>query len=226
MFTEAFAVVASDGDDRRARQPARAERLDEPSDLRVRVRNFPIVRIAAGPGQKLRGRLVRRMRIVEVHPHEKRSVGLLVQPRHGRIHHLTARPLRFEARTLVGIAPDAIVVSVEPVGQAETTIEHVGADKSARLVTRAFQHARQRDRRRTRREHHPVLADAMSHRQHAGHDRDVRRQGQRHRAPRVVEANAGTGQRIDRGSKAATDPVSAERVDGDENDVGTDGWRG
>ena len=38
----------------------------------------------------------------------------------------------------------------------------------------------------------------MRRRQHAGHDRDVRGQGQRHRGPRVREADAALRQRIER----------------------------
>ena len=49
------------------------------------------------------------------------------------------RPLGLEPRALVGIAPDAIVVGIEPVRQPESTIEHVGADKGTRLIARILQ---------------------------------------------------------------------------------------
>ena len=48
VLAKALAVIAGHDDDRGRRQPARPQRVDDPSDLRVRVRDFAVVGIAAG----------------------------------------------------------------------------------------------------------------------------------------------------------------------------------
>ncbi len=160
-----------------------------------------------------------------MHPQEE-ARGRLVQPRDSRVDNLAAWPLGLEPRTLAGLASDPIVVGIKPIHQPETTVEHVGADKGARPVARVPQPARDRRRRGLRREDDAIVPHAVGHGQLAGHDADVRRQCQRHRRARVVEADASRGQPVDCRRKATPDPVRPERVDGDENDVGRCGGSG
>ena len=222
VLAKALAMIAGHRHDSRCRRAARAENLDDPRDLRIRVGDLAVVRIAIRffriPGR----RFVRRMGIVEVHPQKERR-SRLVQPGDSAVDNVAAAPLGLEASALIGIAPDAVVVGIESVGEPESTVEHVGANKGARPIPRILKPAGQRRRRGLRREHDTVVPDAMGDRQEASHDRDVRRQRERHRRSSIVESGAGSRQRVDGRSKASADPVSPERVDGDENDVGTDG---
>ena len=94
------------------------ENLDDPRDLRVRVGDLAAciaIRFFRIPGR----RFARRMRIVEVHP-QKNGDGL-VQPGDSAVDDVAAAPLGLQASALIRIAPNAVVVGIESVGEPEST---------------------------------------------------------------------------------------------------------
>ena len=100
------------------------------------------------------------MRVVEVDP-EKEPRRLLIEPGYRRIRNLGSAALGLEVDAFVGLPPNAIVIDIEPIGQAEPAIEDVGADERRRSQTGLLKHARQRRRRCLWREDNAVVANAV-----------------------------------------------------------------
>ncbi len=74
--------------------------------------------------------------------------------------------------------------------------------------------------------HHAVVANAVDGRHRAGHDRDVRRQRQRHGRARVEELPPALCERVDIRHQSTPEPVSTECVDRDEQNVRARGRTG
>jgi len=75
VIAEALAVIARDDDESAIEGARRAHRVDEPRQLRVRIRDLVVVR-CPGATAIIGRRRVGRVRIVKVDPHE--PVGLLI----------------------------------------------------------------------------------------------------------------------------------------------------
>ena len=117
----------------------------------------------------------------------------------------------------------AVVVEIEAAAESEAAIEHSRADhRQGRIAAGAQQLGQGRDRRRER----PlaVVAQSVLDRIEPGEQRRVRRQGQRHRRQGMGEAQPARRQRVEpwrpRRSAVAARQISAQSVDGDEQDVG------
>jgi len=70
VIAEPFAVIAGDDHDGAIQQLARAERVEQPRELRIGVGDLAVVRRAAWRQEILR-RSVRSVGIVEMDPHKK-----------------------------------------------------------------------------------------------------------------------------------------------------------
>src|SRR2546423_1986046 len=92
---------------------------------------------------------------------------LLIEPRERAIDHCRRRTFGFEPLARVGIAPDLIVVGVEPLREAEAAVEDERADERGGAVAGPLQQARDR-RMRLRPRSRTVLADALLRRQPGG----------------------------------------------------------
>jgi hypothetical protein len=184
VVAERFAVIAR----RRHDQAAGGAGLrggDHAAQARVgggdlAVVGTPALLLAIG-----RGRIVGRVRLVEVHPGEERP-RLVADPLlRGRGHDRT-RALGFEHARARGAALDAIVVEVEPAGQAEAPVEDVGGDEGRRRVSAALQHRGQGGGVRGE-DRAAVEVHAVMRRLPAAEDRGVRRERERHRSQRLLE---------------------------------------
>ena len=227
VFAERFAVVADD-DNHGVRQAAAAgEKVDQPADLRVRGGDLPVVR-AFERRRKARtiglGRHVGTVRIVEVHPCEKRLVACAGQPGQRMVDHLAARTLRrvdpgghFKTRQI-----EVVVVVVESLRDAPPMVEDVGADKSSRAVAVRLHHLGQR-RDFIADVEAAVVAHAVEGRERAGEQRRVGRQRQRRDRFGLLEAETARGEGVDhgggRGSVAvASDVIGPQGVDAHQQD--------
>ena len=237
VIAKPLAMIAGDGDDRAIRHPPGAQRVEQARELRIGIRDLAVVGRARARAE-LGRRGVRRVGIVEVHPHEEcglriadcglttcglttcglTTCGLAIEPGERMIDHDRGGAFGFEAVGRVGVARDLVVVDVEPLPQPESVIEHERANEGGGVVARALQQPRQRLMRAGERVD-PVLAHAVHRRQQPGMNRRMRRQCQRHRGARRDEAEARRGQAIDRRRNARADAIRAEGVDGDEQDV-------
>ena len=97
VFSQRLPVVADGDDDRVVEAPARLEILDQPADLRVSRSHLAVVRSLEGGGEARPvrlGRNVRTVRIVEMHPCEKRTIAILAEPCQRVVDDLAAWSLR------------------------------------------------------------------------------------------------------------------------------------
>jgi hypothetical protein len=112
----------------------------------------------------------------------------------------------------------------EPLAEPERGRDGIGADERTGCVALAREPGGQRRILRSEREY-DIAADAVGGRILAGENRRVRRTGERHGRLRLIEAHTARGQRVDRGRGAGlrpvrTDVIGAQRVDGNEQQVG------
>ena len=73
VIAEALAVVAHDDDHRAVEEVLRVELRDEAADLRVDERDLAVVRMPGVARLERLGRIVRGVRVVEMHPGEERA---------------------------------------------------------------------------------------------------------------------------------------------------------
>jgi hypothetical protein len=221
VLSEPLSVIGGDGDEQPPDRP-RARGRQDAAEARVRVGDLALVRAARERLALRRGRVVRSVRVVEVHPREERP-RLLADPGLGGGRDLAAAPLGLQDGGALHVALDAVVVAVEAARETEAPVQHVRADERAGRVPARLQHGRERPGLRG--EHvRPVVVHAVVRRLQPGEDRRVGRQGQRHRRPGVLHHEALGRQRVDLRRPARTravdaHPVGAQRVDRDQEDA-------
>ena len=74
VLAKSFPVVAGGNDEGRVEEGASLQPVKQAADLRVRLSDFAIVGNALRLGTPFGRRIVRRVRIVEVHPEEERTL--------------------------------------------------------------------------------------------------------------------------------------------------------
>ncbi len=181
--------------------------------------------VVGAPGLLLavgRGRIVGRVRLVEMHPGEEGAV-LSGDPFLGGGGDDRARPLGLQHARAGGAALDAVVVDIESTPETEAPIEDVGGDEGGRRITAALE---QRGQGRTVRgkDRAAVRVQTVMRRLQAAQQRRVRRQGQGHGGEGLVEHGPPRGQRVQvgRGPRlraVGPDVVRAQGVDRDEQDA-------
>jgi hypothetical protein len=143
------------------------------------------------------GRLVGRVRVVQMDPREEWAPLVGVEPRERRVHDLVARPLHGpEIQVLVLPEVEAVVVHVEPLVESPAAVEHERGDPRRRRVAALAE--RFGDGRLGRAQRGiPVDAHPVEGGVGAGQDRGVRGQRQRRRRRRLREEHAAPRQRVD-----------------------------
>ena len=223
VLAERLPVIGKDGHHRVLLVARGAQPVEHAAELRIGVGDLAVVRPAGEGGPVRLGRVVRGMRVVEVHPDEERPVrGRRGQPPEGGVHDVARGTLRPRARD--GAVLEVLAERVEALPEPEGGGHGVGAHEGRRAVTPPLQHRGQRLMLRVERED-DVVADAVDGRVEAGEDRRVGGAGQRDRALSVREAGAAGGQpvqarRAGRGVAVRAHVVRAKGVDGDEEEVG------
>ena len=209
--------VIGDHDDHRVREAAvGAQGVDQPSHLQIHVRDLGVVGAVSGsrePRLHALGRLVRRMRVVEMNPGEEALVAVLAEPCERAIDHVRPPPLDHvhgrRVRKLVEI--ELVEVAIEALRDPPASIEHERADESAGAIPVLLQDLGERALIVAKVEA-AVVADAMPAGKRAGHERGMRRQRQRHHRRRLLEAEPGARQRIDPRRLGGGIPVAAETI--------------
>ena len=227
VIAESFAVIRRHDDERPIGDTGVGQRRQQPADELVRPRDFPVVRpIGVLDGVAPR-RLVRIVRIVQVHPRKEPLRRVRPDPRH-RVRG------RGVAASLNGVEKPRIVFGdVESIGERiETALqtrsprEHDGADESRGCEPRRLQrvgHQRHVAPKRRR----DVVANAVLGRIASAEDRDVRRTRERHLHVRVPRERAFAGDPIDVRRRdvlraVRADMIGAKRVDRDEEEIPRD----
>src|ERR1035438_3402227 len=93
VLAETLSVIATEYDNGIAIERIRLQKSDESPDLRVRKRNLAVVRTFFILFAVMRGRTIRIVRVVQVHPKEEFVLAVLAQPVQRHISHHISRAL-------------------------------------------------------------------------------------------------------------------------------------
>ena len=110
-------MVGDDGDERAIEAAGPLERRDQAADAGVDVGDLAVVRRRLEAGRERRRRIVRRVRVVEMHPAEERLRAAAVEPLHRRVDDRVAAPLHLQLEP-VAEAGEVGVEGVEPLREA------------------------------------------------------------------------------------------------------------
>jgi hypothetical protein len=228
VLSERFPVVGGEDDERSLPGTQTLDLRQKRADLGVDVGRFPRIGIFPIPGGERLGRRVRRVGVPEVDPAEPFSRPAGKPVRRGLDD--LGRPA-LPGRPAGGCpAGERVVVDVEVPVEAESGIQGEGPDERAGGVSGGLEVAGHG--REIRREFRfGVLADPVKERRHPREDVGVGRQRRRIVGEGPFEADAPRGQGVDRRRRRVTrgvaaQPVGAQRVDRDEEDVGAGGRGG
>ena len=228
VLAERLAVIAEDDDDRAIEAAVAGEMIEQTAQLQIGCRNLRVVRADHRRRKALAdrcGRIVRRMRLVEMHPREERARPILVEPFDGFRHDLAAGPLHGVEADVHAVLAEIEVVeeAIEALGDAPSTIEDERGDEPAGAVPSGAHDFCERLLLLAEIEA-AVVAHAMRAGEGSGHERRVRRECQRRRRGRLREPDAAGREgverrRLRRGIPIAADMIRPQRVDGDDEDV-------
>ena len=197
VVAETLAVIAQHRHDRLLEQAALLEKTDDAAHLRVGEGDFAPVGMAFVLGLEGLGRIVRRVRVVQVNPREEPPVLHRVDPRQGLVDHLVAGTLDVAQRAPAALRDVEVVeVLVESLVDAPLAVEDECGDEPAGREPLLLQHLGQR-LLFGRQEEPAVVAHAMFGREPAGEHARVRRQRERRARHRLREARALTGEPIE-----------------------------
>ena len=234
VLAERLAVIGGEHHERVASSLRVQHRLQEGPERSVDRRHFAEIWRVAIPRRIRLGRRVREVRLVHVDPRQPRRPRRAGGRGRGRI--LAPDPLerggdgvrtaalRDAERDVRLVLRKPIVVDVEAARQTEAGVERKSADEGAGPVV-APAHQRRERLDGGREPEAGVLAHAVAEGVQTGEDVRVRRQRDDTGGAGLGEADAGGGEPIDprrRGRSVAVgaNRVSAQRVDGDQLDVG------
>ena len=192
---------------------------------RIRVRDLAIVQPVLILGRKRLRRLVRIVRVIQMHPHKMRARRLSVQPLFRPLHYFHAPPLQSSPVHLVIQILGQVVVEIKAAVEARSyllAVQHHGCDECGSVITLGLQQfrpcgmvGRQRD---------PKVSYAMIARQQSRQNRRMRNIGNRAGSEGLLEANPILRQAVQcRGPylfiAVAMNMVGAQSVDGYQKDI-------
>ena len=217
VLAERFPVVRSKNDPPRAAAPRDPRK--QAGHGRVGCRSLGVVGIAKRLGER-RGRLVRIVGLVEMHPEKHRSCRSLPQPCEGAADRFLSGPLRWTIPLPTRRTRHPVVVEIEAPRKAEFVRERVAGHEGSRRPSPLLQHLRD-DRDTYGQSRADVVPNAVPFRAQPGENRRVRRERQRRLRVGLGEDDAAARQRRHRRHRAAwKGPVVPQRVHRDEQDRG------
>ncbi len=212
VLAEALAVVGGDDQQRAFEQRRAAQPVDQAAHHGVGVLDLAQVRLAGVARGVGFGRLVGRMRIVEMHPGEEFLRAHAGEPGQRFVHHGVAAFLDAARRfDLLATEVEAVGIDVEALVEAPARVEHPGSDEGPRRVARLVQTFGQR-RLRGVEEEATVVVHAVPRWVAAGEDRGMRREGQGHRGRGLFEQHAFARQRVQVRRGHAIEPIAAQPI--------------
>ena len=153
-----------------------------------------------------------------MHPREERPLPGF-QPRAGLADDFVGAALDLEngSGDDLGLLLAEIGVGVEPLGDAEASVEHEGGDETGRGIAGGAQHLGKREGVVLQAEG-AVVAHPVAQRQLAGEDRCVCRQRRRHRGCHLLEAHPFARQAVEVGRldvlvSIGSEVVGAQRIE-------------
>ena len=190
-------MVAHDDDDRAVVDAELLQLRDDAGDLAVGEGNLAVVGVPLVPRGERLGRVVRRVRVVQVDPGEERPAFGAVDPRERLVDRLVAGPLDGAQRHRALLAEVEVVeVGVEALVDAPLRVEDVGGDEAAGAVAVGLQDLGERQLVRAE-EEASVVAHAVLGRELAGEQARVRGQGERRDRLGLLEQDALAGELIE-----------------------------
>ncbi|MFO0980451.1 MAG: hypothetical protein U1E76_01690 [Planctomycetota bacterium] len=213
VLAQALAVVGGDHHHRVLELAARAQMIEQATQLVIEECDLAIV----GPGRELlaerRGWIVWRMRVVVVCPQEPRPRIGVLQPRDGAVGDLIGAPFGAHG-----------IVAVEALVETVARRERHARNHRAGAIAGSAQHVGDRGRAFLEPED-AVVAHAVRERPQRREDRRMARQRGGHLRDRVLEQHSGARHGIDvRGGRAtiavAPEMVGARRVERDQQHRG------
>ena len=222
VVPEPFPVVGDQEDDRAVVEAVALEPADQLPDDGVGRRDLGVVGHSVAAAERL-GRLVGKMRLVDVHEEEERPRLHALDPGHGAANRLAAGPLQqaHVARPL-HVAAHGIVEEVHGVVDAGRAAQHVARHGGPRGVAVRPEDPGQRRARASVEVVAEVRPHAVLRREQARQHRQVRGEGQRTLAVGVLEEYRVALQGVDvrglhPGVAVGGEVVGAEGVDGDQD---------
>ena len=227
VLAERFAVIGGEDEQRVVADAEARQRPVEASDQLVGPGDFAVVRalgVSRGIGF---GWFVRRVRIVEMHPRKRPLAPVAFEPcrRVGDRDVAAFFQDVEEARLVrrVGAEIETIGELVEPARQTGLRRQHDRRHESGGIESGGLERLRHRRHIRGQRAR-DVVADAVLRRIEAGEDRDVRRPRDRCVHRRVERQRAFARdpievRRRDIAAAVAPEPIGAQCVDGDDENV-------
>jgi hypothetical protein len=212
MLAERLAVIADDGDD--GVLPIDAG--EQAGNLGIGIGQLAVVGLRIGGGWG-----VRRMRIVEMYPGEEGTAVMSMQPGQGAVDDVTPPAFRFLRAGIGGIAPNVVVVDVEPAIEPEAVVEDESADEGTGPVPPLL---KGRGQRLPIGRKHPtaVVAQPVMRRDDARENAGMGGKGEGDGGVGVGEGCSALRQRGERWGVGA-EVVGSGGVEGDEEEV-SGGW--
>src|SRR4051794_4566359 len=197
----------------------RRQRRDHHRDTEVGGGHLAVVWTPREFARERRRRIVRRMRIVEMHPQEKRS-GRILQPAGRAAGGFSGTTLQRRRRQMCPAGTfEMIVVLLVIVTEPGRRTNNERRHERRRVIAGTAQHRRDRRHRVGQREP-VVVVNTVADRIPSGQDRRVRRQRQRRMRGRIDEDGASTSNRVDRRRHiSGANTVCAQRVDRDHDHI-------
>ena len=227
VFAERLAVVGREYDERPAAGSAGGgERIEQRRERGVGGGHVAKVRIVRKTRRERLGRRVREVRLVQVHPAQVRPVCRIAgDPAPGERDGVGPAPLLLQERWPGLRIDETVLVDVEAAVEAETRIERERTDERARTIAVGLQNRGERVDG-CRKAEAGVVANAVLGRVLARQNVRMRWQRGDVVGVRVLEADAGGRQAIDRrrarvAVSVRADGVGAECIDGNKENVKT-----
>ena len=224
VFSQAFAVIASEHDHRVLIQAFGFQEMNEASHLRIRECDFSVVRMVLVFGRIRNWGMIGIVGIIQVHPEKEFFLVILAEPVQGHVGHQVAGTLHFfQIRFLQAIEIEVVVVKIESAIQPKARIEHRRTDHGAGGVSVFLEHGSQGGLARSQLVSGEIV-HAAPHGVSPGKHYGVRGQRDRHRSVGALKARALGRQRVDVRSAnllvaVASEMVGAQRIDSDDHHI-------
>ena len=211
VIPQTFAVVGKKNDQSTIVDAERFEPREQTADDVIRLGDLAVV-----------GRLVRRVRLVDVEEEKERLLRVLLDPRQRELQRFVPGALVFADRSGSGNR-NAVVVVIESVADACLRAQHVRRYGRSGVIAVRAQHVSQGAELRTVKPISDVVPHAMLGRQQPGEDGGMR--GQRHGTVAVcalkknrVSAKGIEVRRLHSAISVRRQMIRSQRVDGDQHD--------
>ena len=211
VLAEGLAVIGRQHDQRPAVPSGFEQWPEQRLERSVGRGDLALIRSALEPRGEGLGRVVGKVRLVQVHEAERALAAMLSQPAKRRLHRVPAGPLGHQERGVLLRSAEAVVVDLEARAEPEPVRERERADEGCRAPAVRPQERSQggsigRETKAT------IVPHAVTEGILPGEQVGVRGQGDHVVGVRALEAYAAGGEPVDPRRFGARTPVRAESI--------------